>query len=47
LIVVKGANADGLFDRAKPASVTMVEADGIQTVGNDLAAVLKEWGVTL
>jgi hypothetical protein len=47
LIVVKGANADGLFDRVKPASVTMVEADGIQPVGSDLATVLKEWGVTL
>ncbi|MDR2527979.1 MAG: DUF6305 family protein [Synergistaceae bacterium] len=45
LIIVKGANADGFFDKLKPASIVMVEANGIQTVGGDLAVVLKEWGV--
>jgi hypothetical protein len=45
LIVVKGANADGLFDRVKPASVVMIEADGIQTAGSVLEPVLKEWGI--
>jgi hypothetical protein len=47
LIVVKGANADGLFDRVKPASVTILEADGIQTVGGSIETVLKEWGIVL
>ena len=45
LIIVKGANLDGLFDKLKPASVTMLEADGIQKVGDSLKAVLNEWGV--
>lgn len=47
LIVVRGANADGLFDQVKPASVTLVESASIQTAGSDLSAVLKEWGVSL
>ncbi|MDR3230033.1 MAG: DUF6305 family protein [Synergistaceae bacterium] len=47
LIVVKGANADGLFDRVKPASATVLEADGIQTVGGSIETVLKEWGLAL
>ena len=45
LIVVKGANADGIFTQLKPASVTMVETDSVQTAGPDLQAALKEWGV--
>jgi hypothetical protein len=45
LIVVKGGNADGLFDKLKPGNVTMREADGIQTVWGSLEAVLKECGV--
>lgn len=45
LIVVKGANADGLFTQLKPASVTLVETDSVQTAGADLQAALKEWGI--
>jgi len=44
LIIVKGANSDGLFDKLKPASVTMLEADTIQTVWGSLEPVLKKWG---
>ncbi len=45
LILVKGANADGIFTRLKPAPVPMVETDSVQTAGVDLQAVLKEWGI--
>ena len=44
LIIVKGGNSDGLFDKLKPASVAMAEAEGIQTVWGSLETVLKEWG---
>ena len=44
LITVKGANSDGLFDKLKPSSVTMLEADTIQTVWGSLEPVLKGWG---
>ena len=46
VIIVKGANSDGLFDKLKPASVTMLEADTIQTVWGSLETVLKGWGVS-
>ena len=46
IIVVKGGNDDGLFDKLKGADAPLVTVDKIQEAQEPLAANLREWGVT-
>ena len=43
LIVVKGGNEDGLFDKLKSDSAPIITVDKIQDAQEPLAAVLEEW----
>jgi len=45
LIVVKGGNEDGIFDRLKPASVELFEVPSVQEASGILETMLKGWGV--
>jgi hypothetical protein len=46
IIVVKGGNDDGIFDKLKGPDVSVSTADKIQGVQEPLAVILKEWGVS-
>ena len=45
IIVVKGGNNDGLFDKLKGADVPIVMVDKIQNTQEPLLSDLKEWGI--
>ena len=43
IIVVKGGNEDGMFDKLKGADVPIITVDKIQDAQAPLAAALEEW----
>ena len=45
IIVVRGGNEDGIFDRLKGPDVPVTTAEKIQGTQEPLAEILKEWGV--
>ena len=45
IIVVKGGNDDGIFDKLKGPDVSITAVEKIQGAQEPLAAILKEWGV--
>lgn len=47
LIIVKGSNQDGIFDKAKKPEAQLLTSESVKTVQNDLSSVLKGWGVAV
>ncbi len=47
LIVVKGGNEDGIFDKLKKPEAVLLISDSIKSSQEELAAVLKEWGIAI
>lgn len=47
IIVVKGGNNDGIFDKLKPSEAKIVTAEKIQETNKPIEAIIKEWGVAI
>jgi hypothetical protein len=45
IIIVKGGNKDGLFDKLKSAEAHLVTVDKIQETQEPLKNMLEEWGI--